>query len=213
MRIAALMGSYHLDGALATAAAEVLAGARDAGAATETVVLVERHLEHCRNCRACAQVPGPDRGACVLDDELDQVLEPLEAADALVLGAPVNCGDVNALTRKLLERMLGCAYWPWERKWPTQRRRGPARPAVLVTSSAAPALMTRYLARPLRTLREMARLLNARPLGTLVVGLAGQRDFRVNPRDLRRARELGRRLATCVGEPAHPPVRIAYPIT
>ena len=36
-----------------------------------------------------------------------------EAADALVLAAPVNNLDVNALTRAFIERMVGYMHWPF----------------------------------------------------------------------------------------------------
>jgi multimeric flavodoxin WrbA len=194
-RVVGLMGSYHPDGVTARALEAVLAGARAAGARTERIDLAAREIEFCRNCRACTQTPGPERGECVLHDDLDDVLSTLESADGLVLAAPVNFGDVNALTRRFLERMVGCGYWPFGQKAPAARSATRRRAAVLVTSSAAPGVLTRLFMRPLSTLRRMAALLHAQVVGTLVQGLAGDRAPRLDERHRRRAETLGRRLA------------------
>lgn len=193
-RVVALMGSYRKGGTIDTVVDEVLAGARQGGAETRKIDLVDWHVEFCRNCRECCTEPGSERGRCAQDDDVDGLLTALEQADAVVLAAPVNYGDVNALTRRFLERMIPYVYWPPERPAPVLRDRRRNKPALLVTSSAAPGLMTRLLARPLRTLREMAKLLGAKPVGSLVVGMAGGRGFRPDTRTLEKARERGRRL-------------------
>lgn len=193
--IVALMGSYHRYGALDHALEEVLAGAREAGARTEKLVLLDQRIEFCMNCRACMAEPGAERGRCVIEDDLESVLRALEQADGIVLGSPVNHGDVNALTRRLLERMGGYAYWPDGAPAPRARDPRRDRPAVLVTTSAAPALLTRTLMRPLETLKRMASLVHARPVGSLVVGLAGGQEAETRPGPARRARALGRKLA------------------
>lgn len=196
--VVAIMGSYHRQGVLDAALCEVLEGAKRAGARVRRFDLVDQPIEFCRNCRECCSDPHPVRGRCVIEDGAAEVLDALDAADAVVLGAPVNFGDVNAITRRFQERMLGYTYWPPGQAAPKLRSAGKKRkrPAVLLTSSAAPGLMTRYLARPLSTLRGMARLLGARPLGSLIVGLAAGPGFALSERKRLRARNLGRELAT-----------------
>jgi len=60
------------------------------------------------------------------------LLDRIEAADALVLGAPVNFGDINALTRKFLERTVCYGYWPWNSPAPIRSSAKPTKKAVLV---------------------------------------------------------------------------------
>jgi len=197
-KVVALMGSYHRDGTIAQLVERALEGARAAGAETETIVLIDQHVEFCLNCRHCAAQPGETRGPCVQHDDVDALLDRLVEADAVVLAAPVNIGDVNALTRQFLERMLGFYDWPEEAPAPKLRRelsRSERRPALLITSSAAPSLLTRLFASPLKTLRTMAKLLGTRPVGELVCGLAGRPGQGPGARDLERAEHLGRRLA------------------
>ena len=189
--LVAISGSYRTGGTIDTTIDAVLGAARERGATTETIRLVDEHLEFCRNCRQCTQTEGPDRGPCVIDDRLDAILQRLESADGIVLAAPVNLGDVTAITRQLMERMVGYAHWPWERVAPRVRRRPSGPPAVLATSSAAPGLLTRVLGRPLRTLAQMARLLGARPIGSLAIGPAGGKRRGISERAARHARRLG----------------------
>lgn len=196
------MGSYHRDGTIAQLVERALTGARAAGAETETIVLVDQHVEFCLNCRQCVAQDGEARGRCVQHDDVDALLDRLVSADAVVLAAPVNLGDVNALTRQFLERMLGFAHWPDEAHAPKLRvelPRSKRPPALLITSSAAPSLLTRLFQQPLRTLRKMAALLGARPVGTLVCGLAGRPGRGPGTRDLERAERLGAQLAARAG--------------
>jgi multimeric flavodoxin WrbA len=111
--IVAIVGSYRKNGTIDTMVEAILAGAREKGAQTETIYLTEQHIEFCKNCRTCTQTGGAERGKCPQDDDLDGMLAKIEAADAVVLASPVNCGNVTAIFRRFLERTVGCTYWPW----------------------------------------------------------------------------------------------------
>jgi multimeric flavodoxin WrbA len=62
----------------------------------------------------------------------------IEAADALVRGSPVNCGTINALTQRFVQRTLVYGYWPWGVPSPKLRHSHLTRKAVLVSASGAP---------------------------------------------------------------------------
>jgi NAD(P)H-dependent FMN reductase len=195
-KVVAIVGSYRRGGMVDQAVAEVLRGAEASGARTNTVYLIDRHIEFCRNCRACTQTPGPVRGRCVQEDDFEGLLAEIDAADALVVGAPVNFYNVTAVTRRFLERLIGGAYWPWGRPGPKLRVRRPAKPAVVVTSSAMPAAMGRIFTGAVRALKLLCRSVGAKPIGTLFVGMAAaDRTPRLPVTHRTRARRLGARLA------------------
>ena len=100
----------------------VLEGAREKGAETRTFHLTEQHIEFCTNCRQCTQTPGEERGQCAQQDDLEPMLEEIEAADAVVLASPVNYYNVTAIFRRFLERLLGYTYWPWGQAAPKGRK-------------------------------------------------------------------------------------------
>ncbi len=195
MKIIAIVGGYRKGGMTDAAVDEVLAAARDAGAETEIIHLIDAHIEFCRNCRTCTQAEGPQRGECVIEDDMQALLAALDAADALVLASPMNFGSVTAVTKRFMERLLCTAYWPWGKPAPKIRNPRKDKPAVLITSSAAPAFISRLSTRIVRSLKETAGLLGFYPVGVLFMGLAAMRQRpRLSDRARKKARLLGGKL-------------------
>jgi hypothetical protein len=191
-----IVGSYRKGGTIDQAVSAVLAAAAAGGAATEKIYLLDSRIGFCTNCRRCTQRPGPEPGRCFLEDDMAGLIERIEGADALVLGAPVNFGNVNALTQRFLERLAGYSHWPWGQPAPKMRKKGqPPKPAVLVTASAMPAIMGRLLTGSLRGLKLGAAAVGAKPVATLFVGLAAMREHQELPaRMLRKACVAGQKL-------------------
>jgi len=197
MKILALVGSYRKGGTIDSAVDEILAAAREADAATAKIYLIDKQLEYCTNCRACTQEEGDGHGRCVLDDDMEEILAEISGADALVLASPVNVGTVTAVMKTFLERLVCFAYWPWGQPAPKMRNPVPNKRALLVVSSAAPALITRWLTATAGILRKGAAFLGARAIGTLFIGLAaGQAHRELSTGVLRKARKMGKKLAT-----------------
>ncbi len=194
LNIIGIVGSYRKNGTIDTAVSEILEAAAQKGAHTEKIYLQDQHIEFCTNCRHCLQTPG--RGECVLKDDMASLLDRIEAADALVLGSPVNFGDINALTRRFLERTVCYGYWPWTSPAPIHSTAKPKKKAVLVTSSAAPRLIARWLMVPIKTLKDLASMLGAKPIGTLWIGMVDPKDSKLSTRNHQRAQQLGYQLTT-----------------
>jgi multimeric flavodoxin WrbA len=195
-RIVAIVGSYRKGGATDSAVQAILAAAREHGAQTHTLYLTDQHLEFCTNCRRCTQAPGLQRGSCVQQDDLQSILTEIDAADALILGAPVNYWNVTAIFRQFMERLLGYCYWPWGQAAPRLRNKKLARKAVLVSSSAMPGFFIPLLTGAARALRVTAKMLGIKTVATLWIGLTGkQPDQPLSPRTLARARRIGLSLA------------------
>lgn len=196
-KVVAIVGSYRRGGATDSAVDAVLDGARRAGAETRKVFLLDQHLEFCRNCRKCAQPDGFERGKCDRQDGLESILQEIEQADALVLGAPVNFFNVTAVFRQFMERLLGYAYWPWGSRFgPQQRRKSLTKKAVLVTSAGMPALWIPWMTGAPRALKVTARVLGAKPVGKLWIGrVPAQPHPSLSARDRSRAVRLGSKLA------------------
>jgi len=193
--VVAIIGSYRPGGTVETAVDAILEGAAAGGATVSKILLVRRHLEFCTNCRQCTQHQGPDRGVCLQEDDLEAILAEAEAADALVLASPVNDYNVTALFRRFMERLVGYAYWPWDRPGPAFRDQDRPRRAVLVASAAMPGLFIPFATGAPRALKLTARLLGARPVGSLWIGLAGAPGKGLSKAALGRGRRLGARLA------------------
>ena len=195
-KVVAIVGSYRKGGTIDSAVEEVLKGAHENGAETVKFYLIDKHIEFCTNCRSCVQAPGEARGKCVQQDDLEPMLQEIEAADALVLASPVNCYNVTAIFRRFLERLLGYAYWPWGKAAPSGRNKRAVKKAVLVASSAAPGIFIPIATGAARALRLAAAMLGARTVGKLWIGLIGDKPHHeLSARNRERARRLGRKLA------------------
>ncbi|MGA1981297.1 MAG: flavodoxin family protein [Acidobacteriaceae bacterium] len=194
-KVVAIVGSYRKGGIIDTAVQAVLEGAREKGAETQTIYLTDRHLEFCENCRRCTQAPGLQRGQCVQKDDLQAILDDLDAADAIVLGSPVNYWNATAIFRRFMERLLGATYWPWGMSAPQSRNTIPTKKAVLVSSSAMPGFCIPLLTGAARALRITAKMLGAKPVGRLWIGLAARQPHQeLSARTLKHAHRIGLRL-------------------
>jgi len=195
-KVVAIIGSYRRGGTIDSAVEAILSGAREKGALTHTLHLTDQPLEFCKNCRQCTQTPGEERGKCCQEDDLEPLLAEIEAADAVVLGSPVNYGNVTAVFRTFMERLIGFTYWPWGQAAPKQRRKLTTRRAALVASSAMPGFLIPLATGAAKALRLTAKMLGAKSVGTLWIGLAaGEPQHPLSTRTLARARRIGFRLA------------------
>ncbi len=194
-KVIAIVGSYRKGGTIDTAVEAVLEGAREKGAVTRTIYLVDQHIEFCTNCRECMQKPGPERGKCRQQDDLEPILAEIEAADAVVLGSSVNYYNATAIFRRFMERLIGYAYWPWGKAAPSPRNKVLPRKAALVASSAAPGFLIPLVTGTARALRITAKMLGARTVGSLWIGLAAAEPHHVlSARVRERARRMGWKL-------------------
>ncbi len=194
-KVVAIVGSYRRRGTVDTAVAAVLEGARMRGATTSTIYLTEQHIDFCTNCRSCGQTPGADRGKCLLQDDLNGIMSEIESADAIVLGSPVNCGNVTAIFRQFMERLMGCCYWPWGQASPKIRSTKRRMKAVLVASSAMPSVMMLLFTGASTALQMTAKLLGAKSVGNIWLGLrAGDPHHELSARTLAKAERLGMKL-------------------
>jgi NAD(P)H-dependent FMN reductase len=194
-KVVAIIGSYRKGGTVDTAVDAVLGGAREHGAETTKIYLIDQHIEYCRNCRTCTQTESPVRGECTIQDDMTAVLTEIHRADSVVLGSPVNFYNTTAVFRTFLERLVGAVYWPWGLWSPNPRCKDLPRKAVLIASSAAPGIFLPFATGAPKALRVAANCLGARPVAKLWIGLAAQNaQPKLSASILRRAHRIGQEL-------------------
>ena len=195
-KVVAIVGSYRKGGTTDSAVEAILAGAREKGAETQTIHLIDRPIQFCTNCRKCGQVPGEVRQMCVQEDGMEAMAREIETADSIVLASPVNFYNATAVFRRFLERLIGNAYWPWGQHVPKWRQKKLRRKAVLVATSGMPGVLIPIFTGTKRALSLAAQGLGARPVGCLWIGLAaGEAHQELSRRNRERARRLGWKLA------------------
>ena len=114
----------------------------------------------------------------------------------MVLASHINYGNVTAIFRRFLERLIGSAYWPWGQASPKARSNWLPRKAVLVATSGMPGFLIPLLTGTRYAMKAMARMLGAKPVGSLWIGLAAMEEHHaLSARTVARARRLGMKLA------------------
>lgn len=98
-RVLGIVGSPRHDGNTEILVDEVLAGAVEAGAQTEKVMLSKLDIGSCRACDACGKT-----GKCVQKDDMPALLEQMAQSDVWVFGTPVYYWGPTAQFKAFVDR-------------------------------------------------------------------------------------------------------------
>ncbi|TKG95106.1 flavodoxin family protein [Puteibacter caeruleilacunae] len=97
MKIIGISGSPTKGGVLESAMTKVL---ESTGHEWELIRLSGKNIKFCRGCIACAAT-----NRCVFRDDMDEIIEKIMEADAVVLGGITRNNGVNALMKNFMERL------------------------------------------------------------------------------------------------------------
>jgi multimeric flavodoxin WrbA len=101
MRVLGLLGSPRKEKGLTYAVVSAaLEGASAAGAAVQLEFLVDWQVDACTDCGAPCFIDG----VCVLSAPVSQLNELVNGASGLVIGAPVYCWQLNAITHAFMDK-------------------------------------------------------------------------------------------------------------
>ena len=101
MRVLLLNGSPHTKGCTATALEEMARVFEAQGVETELITVGNKAIRGCIACQFCKK-----NGKCVFDDLVNEIAPKFEAADGLVIGAPVYYGSPNGTLLSFLDRLF-----------------------------------------------------------------------------------------------------------
>jgi multimeric flavodoxin WrbA len=101
MKILGIVGSPRKNGNTEILMNEALNTARDAGMETEMFLMSEKQVAPCDACGLCFEV-----GSCVVQDDMQELYDMMDRADAIIIGSPVYFGSVSAQTKAVMDRMF-----------------------------------------------------------------------------------------------------------
>ena len=162
-----------------------LAGAREAGAETTTLIAADAALEPCQGCNACSLT-----GECMLGDGGRGLYAALDAADALVVASPVYFATVPAVLKILIDRLQ--PYWA--RTYALGQPRPARRPGAILLARSGGDPYGHSAAEA--TIRSALAVLDIDVLGQVVAeGVDGPADLGGRSDILEEAGALGRHVA------------------
>ena len=200
IKVVGIVGSYRKGKTIDSAVSAALEGAKAKGAETKKIYLLDEHIEFCTNCRSCLQEKvEARRDKCVQNDNMEDILTEIDNADAVVLGAPINLGNVTAIMKRFIERLAPYFYWPWGKAVsPVYRIVKADKKAITVTSSACPGFIGRILMPgALSALKKAARGMGAKVVKSLYFGpVCGREDSHLSEKALLKAHKAGEKLVS-----------------
>jgi len=178
MKILAINGSYRANGFTDQLLYTLSKKLEEGGAEIEQIDLRDYPINFCFNCRECTQREGNAPGKCIQNDAMTPLIDKIEMADAYIFASPTNFGSVTALFKRFMERLVVYGYWPWGMAAPQYRKRhAPKKPAIIITSSAAPGIMARWLFSSVGQLKMTAKTVGAKVNKTLCTGLVSTTPY------------------------------------
>ncbi len=102
MNVVAVNGSARKDGNTALLLRHALREIEAEGISTELVQLAGLRIRGCTACFRC--FANKDRQCAVKNDDVNGVIERMDAADGILLGSPTYFADITAETKALVDR-------------------------------------------------------------------------------------------------------------
>ncbi len=193
-KIVVIVGSYRKNGIIDQTVDAILEVAGNYNTQTQKIYLIDRDINFCTNCRSCmSDDPAKEMGKCIFDDDMSGILASICDADGIILGSPVNFGTVTAIMKRFVERCAVFGYWPWDKPFPKSRVQRVSKKAVVVTSSACPAFIAKFLMPcALKVMRNCARVIGAKKVKSLYFGMVCKEETqKLNKNQLKMARSAG----------------------
>jgi multimeric flavodoxin WrbA len=106
LKIISLVGSPHgKKGSTAKLLSLVLEGAKEKGAAADTIVLKGDTVHPCLGCDTCHK-----KGACIQKDAFEEIRRKIKKADGLILASPNYIFSVSAQLKAFMDRCCGVVH-------------------------------------------------------------------------------------------------------
>lgn len=100
IKVLGLAGSPNINGNTAKLVNAILDGAAENGADKVVYNLASLDIKGCDACRRCQE-----SGCYLIDDDMQEIYEEIQTADAVVLGSPVYMWQMTAQTKLFVDRL------------------------------------------------------------------------------------------------------------
>ncbi len=120
MKVLGIAGSPRKGGNTRTLLQEALAGAQNAGAQVEEIVLNDIDFCACQECGDCDET-----GECTQDDDMQELYQKFKETDSIILASPIFFGSLPAQVKMMIDRCqcLWVAKYVLKRPLPDKNRR------------------------------------------------------------------------------------------
>lgn len=110
MKILGILGSPRIGGNSDVLLSQALAGAKEAGADVEKIILDRKHIAGCKDCRKCNNL-----GVCAIKDDMAEIQKHILDAYAIIHSSPVYFWTMTSQMKAYLDRW--CVFFDAEWRW------------------------------------------------------------------------------------------------
>ena len=188
MKVLGIMGSPRIGGNSDILLDQALAGAKEAGAEVEKIILNLKKISGCQDCKKCNQT-----GTCALKDDMPEIHRKILDADAVIHSGPVYFWSMTAQMKAYLDRwcVFFDADWKWHKAHYSKMK---GKRIGLITVCGDPDVHT---ADPIvHSFKTTADFTKLRWIGAVMASASDKGEIATNERAKREAFELGRQAAT-----------------
>ena len=184
-KVLVLLGSPRRKGNSALLAEAIAGGAKAAGAAVEAVFLQPLEIAPCTACYACQK---PKSKGCAIDDDMQPIYRKMLEAEAWVIASPVYWFTMSAQIKLWMDRCLAFGAYA---KDPFEGKR-----IAVAMSYGGEDPFDSGCVNALRTFQDAYRYVGAEIVGMVYGSAMDTGDIRANKALLKKAKELGKKLAS-----------------
>ena len=112
MKVLGILGSPRIGGNSDILLDQALAGAREAGAEVEKLILSQKKISGCLDCGKCNET-----GVCVIKDDMGEIHKKILEADAVIHSVPLYFWAMTSQMKAYLDRW--CAFF--DEQWNMQK--------------------------------------------------------------------------------------------
>ena len=188
MKVLGILGSPRIGGNSDVLLSQALAGAKEAGADVEKIVLDRKHIAGCKDCRKCNNT-----GICAVKDDMEEIKKHILDAYAIIHSTPVYFWSMTAQMKAYLDRwcVFFDADWKWQKAYYPKMR---GKRVGLITVCGDPNPQTGDpIVHSFKSTVEMTRM---HWLGAVMASATEKGEIVDNVPALKEAFELGRKAAT-----------------
>ncbi len=182
------MGSPRVGGNSDILLDQALAGAKDAGAEVEKIILDRKKIAGCKDCKNCNKM-----GVCAIKDDMLEIQKKILEAYAVIHSVPVYFWSMTSQMKAYLDRwcVFFDAEWRWQKVYYPKMR---GKRIGLITVCGDPDVHTADpIVHSFESTTEMTKM---NWIGAVMASAANKGDIVKNETAIREAFELGRKAAT-----------------
>ena len=182
------MGSPRVGGNSDILLDKALAGAKEAGAEVEKIILDKKKIAGCKDCKKCNET-----GLCVIKDDMQEIQKKILAADAIIHSGPVYFWSMTGQMKTYLDRWTALfdAEWRWQKAYYPQMK---GKRIGLITVCGDPNVHT---ADPIvHSFKSTAKMTKLNWLGAVMASANDKGDIIKDETAQNQAWELGKKAAT-----------------